>query len=72
VLATAEGSRSFQPRNPRPPQSSRTGPKTPVLAMGGSSSQAGGRLKGWSWFFTPANPRVARAGDRLNRVRACW
>jgi len=52
--------------------SSRAGPKTPVLAVGESSSQAGGRLEGWRGFVTPSTPRVTRRGERPNRVRACW
>ena len=42
----------------RPP--SRAGPKTPVLVVGESSSQAGGRLEGWRGFVTPSTPRVTR------------
>ena len=63
---------------PTPPKmylertSSRAGPKTSVLAVGQSSSQAGGRLEGWRGFFTPSTPRVTRGGKRPNRVRACW
>jgi len=52
--------------------SSRAGPKAPVLAVGESSSQAGGRLEGWRGCFTPSTPRVTRGGERSNRVRACW
>jgi len=52
--------------------SSREGPKTPVLAVGDSSSKAGGRLEGCHGFVTPSTPRVARGGERPNRVRACW
>jgi len=52
--------------------SSRAGPKTPVLAVGESSSQAGGRLEGWRGFGTPSTPRVTRGGERPSRVRACW
>jgi len=44
----------------RPP--SRARPKTPVQALGESSSQAGGRLEGWSGFDTPSSPRVTRGG----------
>jgi len=51
---------------------SRAGPKTPVLAAGESSSQAGGRLGGWRGFATPSTPRVTRRGELPNRVRACW
>jgi len=63
---------------PTPPKmylarpSSRAGPKTPVLAVGESSFQARGRLEDWRGFFTPSTPRVTRAGERPNRVRACW
>jgi len=52
--------------------SSRAGPRTPVLAVGESPSQAGGRLEGWRGFVTPSTPRVTRGGERPNRVRACW
>jgi len=52
--------------------SSRAGPKTPVLAVGESSSQASGRLEGWRGFVTPYTPLVTRGGERPNRVRACW
>jgi len=52
--------------------SSRAGPKTPVLAVGESSSQAGGRLEGWRGLVTPSMPRVTRGGERPNRVRECW
>jgi len=63
---------------PTPPKmylarpSSRAGPKTTVMAVGESSSQAGGRLEGWRGFVTPSTPRVTRGGERPNRVRACW
>jgi len=46
--------------------------KTLVLAAGESSSQAGGRLKGWRGSVTPSTPRVTRGGGPPNRVRACW
>jgi len=36
--------------------SGRTGPKTQVLAVGESSSQAGGSLEGWRGFVTPSTP----------------
>jgi len=68
----------LQRLQPTPPQmylarpSSRAGPKTPVLAVGKSSSQAGGRLEGRRGFVTPSTPRVTRGGERPNRVRACW
>jgi len=52
--------------------SSPKGPKTPVLAVGESSSQAGGRLAGWRGFVTPSTPRVTRGGGLPSRVRACW
>jgi len=52
--------------------SSRSGPKTAVLAAGESSSQAGGRLEGWGEFVTPSTPRDTRGGERPNRVRPCW
>jgi len=70
--------KALQRLQPTPPKmylarpSSRAGPKTPVLAVGESSSQAGGRLEGWRGFVTPATPRATRGGDRPNRVRACW
>jgi len=70
--------KALQRLQPTPPNtylarlSSRTGHKTPVLAVGESSSQAGGRLKGWRGFVTPSTPRVTRGGERPNRVRACW
>jgi len=51
--------------------SSRAGPKTPVLAVGESSSQAGGRLEGWRRFVTPSTPRITRAGEQPHRVWAC-
>jgi len=63
---------------PTPPKmhlarpSMRTGLKTPVLAVGESSSQAGGRLEGWRGFVTPSTPRVTWGWERTNRVRACW
>jgi len=50
--------------------SSRTGPKTPVLAEGESSSQACGGLEGWRGFVLPSTPRVTRGAERPNRVRA--
>ena len=52
--------------------SSQARPKTPVLAEGVSSSQAGGCLESWRGFVTPSTPRVTRGGERPNRVRACW
>ncbi|OSX77706.1 hypothetical protein BU14_0136s0004 [Porphyra umbilicalis] len=70
--------KALQRLQPTPPKmylerpSSRTGPKAPVLAVGESSSQAGGRLEGWRGFVTPSRPRVTRGGERPNRVRACW
>jgi len=70
--------KALQRLQPTPPKmylarpSSRAGPKTPVLAVGESSSQAGGRLEGWRGFVTPSTPRVTRGGERPNRVRACW
>ena len=70
--------KALQRLQPTPPKmylarpSSRTGPKAPVLAVGESSSQAGGRLEGWRGFVTPSTPRVTRGGERPNRVRACW
>jgi len=54
---------------PRP--SSRAGPKTPVLAVSESSSQAGGHLEGRRGLVTPSLPRVTRGGERPNQVRAC-
>jgi len=70
--------RALQRLQPTPPKmylarlSSRAGPKTPVLAVGESSSQAVGRLEGWRGFFTPSTPRVTPGGERPSRVRACW
>jgi len=69
--------KKLQRLQPTPPKmylarpSSRTGTKTPVLAVGESSSQAGCRLEGWRGFVTPSTPRVTRGGERPNRVRAC-
>jgi len=51
--------------------SSRSGPKTPVLAVGESSSQAGGRLEGCRRFVTPSTPRITRGGEHPHRVWAC-
>jgi len=68
----------LQPLQQPPPKmylarpSRRAGPKTPVMAVSESSSQAGGRLQGWRGFVTPSSPRVARGGECPNRVRACW
>jgi len=70
--------KALQRLQPTPPKmylarpSSRAGPKAPVLAVGESSSQAGGRLEGCPGFFTPSTPRITRGGERPNRVRACW
>ena len=70
--------KALQRLQPTPPKmylerpSSRAGPKTPVLAVGESSSQAGGRLQGWCGFVMPSTPRVTRGGERWLRVRACW
>jgi len=70
--------KALQRLQPTPPKmylarpSSRAGPKVPVLAVGESSSQAGGRLESWRGFVTPSTPRVTRGGERSNRVRACW
>jgi len=70
--------KALQRLQPTPPKmyvarpSSPEGPKAPVLAVGESSSQGGGRLKGWRGFVTPSTPRVTRGGERPNRVRACW
>ena len=70
--------KALQRLQPTPPKmylarpTSRAGPKAPVLAVGESSSQAGGRLEGWRGFVTPSTPRVTRGGERPNRVRACW
>jgi len=70
--------KALQRLQPTPPKvylarpSGRGGPKAPVLAVGESSSQAGGRLEGCRGFVTPSTPRVTRGGERPNRVRACW
>jgi len=70
--------KALQRLQPTPPKmylarpSSRGKPKAPVLAVGESLSQAGGRLEGWRGFVTPSTPRVTRRGERPNRVRACW
>jgi len=70
--------KALQPLQPTPPKmylagpNSRTGPKTPVLAVGESSSQAGSRLKGWRGFVTSSTPRFTWGGGRPNRVQACW
>jgi len=69
---------ALQRLQPTPPKmylarpSGRAGPKTPVLAVGESSSQAGGRLEGWRGFVTPSTPRVTGVGKCPSRVRACW
>jgi len=52
--------------------SSRAGPKTPVIAVGESSSLAGGHLEVWCESVTHSTPRVIRGGERPNRMRACW
>jgi len=58
--------KALQRLQPTPPKmhlarpSSRAGPKTPVLAVGESSSQAGGRLEGWRGFVTTSTPLVTR------------
>jgi len=70
--------KALQRLQPTPPKmnltrpSSRAGPNTPFLAVGESSSQAGGRLEGWRGFFLPSTPLVTRGGEHTNRVRACW
>jgi len=70
--------KAFQRLQPTPPKmyharpSSRKGPKMPVLAVGQSSSQAGGRLEGWRGSVTPSTPRVTRGGERPSQARACW
>jgi len=70
--------KALQRLQPTPPKvylerpSSRTGHKAPVLAVGESYSQAGGRLEGWRGFVTPSTPRVTRGGDLPNPFRACW
>jgi len=51
--------------------SSRAGPKAPVLAVGESSLQAGGRQEVWRGFVTPSTPRVTGGGnDRTGYGRA--
>jgi len=70
--------KALQRLQPTPPMvylerpSGRAGPKTPVLAVSESSSQAGGRQEGWRGFVTPSKPRVTQGGERPNLVRACW
>jgi len=70
--------KALQRLQPTPPKmyqarpSSRAGPKTPVLAVGASVSQAGGSLQGWYAFVTLSTPRVTWGGELPNRVRACW
>jgi len=70
--------KALQGHQPTPPKMylarpcSRAGLKTPVLAVGESSSQAGGRLEGWRGFFTPSTSHVSRGGQRPNRERVCW
>jgi len=67
TLGKHEQVKAFQRLQPTPPKmylarpSSRTGPTTPVLAVGESSSQAGGRLEGWRRFVTPSTPRCPRS-----------
>jgi len=46
--------------------------KAPVLAVGESSSQSGGRVEGWRGFVHPNTPTVVKAGDRPPRIRTCW
>jgi len=70
--------KALQRLQPMPPEMylarpfSRAGPKTTVLDVGESSSQAGGRLEGCREFVTPSTPRVIRGWERPIRERACW
>jgi len=70
--------KALQRLQPTPPKmylsrpSGRSPPKVPVLAVGESSSQAGGRLEGWRGFVSPSTASLTRGGERPNQVRACW